>query len=240
MVALWRVRMKKINLILGVLIACLSMTCVHAHADEASKENTIDNNALVELYYSELNKEADKALLNEASAESGQLAIYYAELAKQDAAMSNVYSQLAEYYQAVANTNCICMINGTFASTGTCTCGKNTSLTTNNTKTKKTSTTKSNKSKKTYEYDSYGYLKDGSVFIVKGKLYIKEGKYFVDLNGLHYAIDEDDIVYGIEKIEKETGKTYRIEAIEESKYKHSNALKDTKDYDLWVQLNNSR
>lgn len=228
--------MKRKGLLLLILMMCFMTTNVYSYAEEATAPT--DNQALVELYYSELAKQADKSLLNQASSESSQLALYYSELAKQDIALSNVYSQLAEYYNAVANTNCICMINGTFQATGVCTCGKNPNPSTKaNGKNNSGSSKKSSTPKKTYAYDDYGYLVDGSVFFIKGKCYIKSGKYFVDLDGYHYSIDEDDIVYGIEKIEKETGKVYRIEAIEFSQAKHNAAVRDTKDYRLWTELN---
>ena len=236
--------MKRISLYLISFVMCCSLTMVYARADDTLPNDTagIDNNALVELYYAELIKQADKSLLNEASDESSKLAVYYSELAKQDMNKSNVYLQLAEYYKAVANTNCICMINGTYAATGVCTCGKNSSL---NVKSNIGSSSQKSNSKKAsepfswYKYDSYGYLVDGSMFVVKGKLLVKDGKYFIDKDGLHYAIDEDDIVYGIDKIEKETGKAYRIEAVETSQSKHSRALKDKNNFNLWVQLSNS-
>lgn len=229
--------MKRISLFLVSLIICFTMTEIYTYADEPA-----DTNALVELYYAELIKTSSKELLNEASEESNKLAEYYAALAKQNNTLSGGYSQLAEYYKAVANTNCICMINGTFAATGVCTCGRNPGLSANNKTNSRSKAKKENKERKepvkTYSYDSYGYLTDGSMFVVKGKLLIKDGKYFVDMNGLHYAINEDDIVYGIEKIEQETGKAYRLESVEAGQYKHNQAQKDTKNYNLWRQLNN--
>ncbi|MCQ2498933.1 MAG: hypothetical protein MJ133_08095 [Lachnospiraceae bacterium] len=231
---------RKISIFLvSVLMGCM-LTGVVAFSEEVvqnSQTTQLDmpsNDALVELYYSELLKQASKELLNEASNESEMLAVYYAALAMQNMADSSTYSKLAQYYRTVANTECVCMINGTYDIYG-CTCGKNMGK-------EKRTAKKSNKSsapKTSYSYDVYGYLAEGSTFIVRQLVLVKHGKYFVDQYGCHYCIDEADLVYGIDKIEKETGKVYTIEPVEYAETKHEQALMDKNYYNLWKQLKDS-
>lgn len=231
---------RKISIFLvSVLMGCM-LTGVVAFSEETVQNNQTTqldmpaNDALVELYYSELLKQASKELLNEASNESAMLATYYAALAAQNMANSGTYLQLAQYYKAVANTECVCMINGTYAIYG-CTCGKNS----NNNQKNARKSNKSSEPKTSYSYDVYGYLAEGSTFLVRKLVLVKHGQYFVDQYGYHYCIDEDDLVYGIDKIEKETGKVYTIEAIEYAEAKHEQALMDKNYYNLWRQLRDS-